>query len=199
VNVALAATGAAVATLSYWRVAADAAGRRRMPIGTLPPLLLGLVTATACAAALAGVPAAGVAGLAGAAVAGVIDARTGSIFDPLTAAILGTSVVLVTIAGSAIDGFSGAAAVGGALLLLHALSGGRGLGLGDVKLGATLGMALGLTSGITAIALAFIFGGGYGTWLLATGRARAGTPIRFGPFIAAGTFAALIAPFGFRA
>jgi len=79
---------------------------------------------------------------------------------------------------------------------LHAVSRGRGLGLGDVKLGTALGAALGLVSGLTAIALAFIFGGGYGVWLLATGRARAGSSIHFGPFIAAGAYVALLAPLG---
>jgi leader peptidase (prepilin peptidase)/N-methyltransferase len=199
VNAALAATGAAAASVAYWGIAAGAADRRCLRAGTLPPLLPALVGATAWAAALAGMPVSGIAAIAGTAVAAVVDARTGSIFDPLTAAMLCTSLALAAINGSAIDGIYGTAAVGGALLLLHALSGGRGLGLGDVKLGAALGMALGLTSGMTAIALAFIFGGGYGTWLLATKRARAGTRIRFGPFIAAGTFAALIVPLGYRA
>lgn len=197
-NAAIAAAGAAVATVSYWRIAAGAADRRCLRIGTLPPVVLALVAGTAWAAALAGTPAAGMAAISGASVAGVVDARTGSIFDPLTAAMLGTAFVLAAIAGSAVDGFSGAAGLGGALLLLRAMSGGHGLGLGDVKLGTALGMALGLAHGMSAIGLAFIFGGGYGVWLLATGRARAGAPIRFGPFIAAGTFAALLTPLGFR-
>jgi leader peptidase (prepilin peptidase)/N-methyltransferase len=68
-----------------------------------------------------------------------------------------------------------------------------------VKLSAVLGVALGFSSSLTAIALAFIFGGAYGTWLLATKRASLGTPIRFGPFIAAGTFVAILAPLGSRA
>jgi prepilin signal peptidase PulO-like enzyme (type II secretory pathway) len=59
-------------------------------------------------------------------------------------------------------------------------------------------MALGLSAGLAAIALAFVFGGGYGAWLLATKRARTGATIRFGPFIAAGTFVALIVPPGIR-
>jgi prepilin signal peptidase PulO-like enzyme (type II secretory pathway) len=92
-----------------------------------------------------------------------------------------------------VDGFHGSVAVGGSLLLLHALTGGRGLGLGDVKLGTALGMALGPSSGLLATALAFVFGGIYGGWLLATKRAAPGTPVRFGPFIAAGTLAAVLA------
>jgi leader peptidase (prepilin peptidase)/N-methyltransferase len=198
VNAAFAAGGTALATVLYWTIAADAAGRRRMTIGTLPPLLPAVVAATAYTAALSGMPAPAVAASAGAAVAGFVDARTGSIFDPLTAALFIASFALGAINGSAIDGLYGAAGVGAALFFLHAVSSGNGLGLGDVKLGTALGMALGLSNGLFAIALAFVFGGGYGAWLLATRRASAGTPIRFGPFIAAGTLVALLAPLGFH-
>jgi leader peptidase (prepilin peptidase)/N-methyltransferase len=199
VNAALAAAGATAATLAYWRIAVDAAGRRRLTLGTLPPVLPVLAGATAYALALTGAPETAVFAGAGAGVAAVADARTGSIFDPLTATMLGTSLVLAATAGAAIDAIYGAVAIGGTLLFLHAITGGRGLGLGDVKLGAAIGMSLGHTSGLTAIALAFVFGGVYGVWLLATKRARAGSAIRFGPFVAAGTFVALLAPLGFRA
>lgn len=190
------AAGAAAATVVYWTIAADGAGRRRMTIGTLPPVLPVFVAATAYAAASLDVPLPAIAAGAGAAVAGVVDARTGSIFDRLTAAMLIASLTLATVTGSLAGGVYGAASVGGALFLLHAASSGHGLGLGDVKLGTALGMALGVTTGLTAIGLAFVFGGGYGTWLLISRRAGPGTAIRFGPFIAAGTVAALFAPRG---
>ena len=135
---------------------------------------------------------------AGAGVAGVVDARTGTIFDPLTIALMLASFALGALNGSVTDGLCGAVALGGALFLLHAISCGRGLGLGDVKLGAALGMALGLSTGTIALALAFVFGGGYGAWLLASQHAHRRANW-FGPFIAAGTFAALLAPLGFRA
>ena len=197
-NAALAACGAVVATILYWTIAAEAAGRRRRTIGTLPLLLPVLVGATAYAATAMGVPLPAVAASAGAAVAGVVDARTGAIFDWLTASMFLASAALGAVNGSLANGLYGAAAVGGALFVLHAISSARGLGLGDVKLGAALGMALGISSGLIAIALAFVFGGSYGAWLLATKRARAGTAVRFAPFIAAGTFVALFVPLGFR-
>lgn len=190
--------GSIAATIVYWTIAADAAGRRHVTIGTLPPLLPVLAGASAYAATVAGLPVSAAAAGAGAVVAGVIDARTGAIFDPLTLAMLVTATVLGAFDGSLPGSVYGAAAVGGGLLVLHALSSGNGLGLGDVKLGAALGLALGISNGLTAIALAFIFGGSYGMWLLATKRARAGTSIRFGPFIAAGTFATLLTPAGWR-
>jgi leader peptidase (prepilin peptidase)/N-methyltransferase len=195
-NAAIFAAAAVLATILYWTIAADAAGRRGITVGTLPPLVPILAAATSYAAALGGLPSTAVAAGAGAAVAGVVDARTGSIFDPLTATMLLAAIALRAIDGPLLDGVYGAAAAGGGLFLLYAISSGRGLGLGDVKLGAALGMALGFSSGSAAIALAFVFGGAYGSWLLATKRAKAGTSIRFGPFIAAGTFAALLAPLG---
>ena len=195
-NAALAATATAGATVMYWMIADDAALRRRMTIGSLPPSLAALA---ACVAAIGGISAPAVAATAGVAVAGLVDARTGSIYDPLTAAMLLASLVLAAISGSLLNGCYGAVAVGAALLGLHAISSGRGIGLGDVKLGAALGMALGLAGGFTAIALAFVFGGAYGAWLLATRRAQRHASIRFGPFIAAGTFATLLLPPGYHA
>jgi leader peptidase (prepilin peptidase) / N-methyltransferase len=199
VNAALAATATAGATVMYWMIADDAATRRSMTIGSLPPLLPAAAAVTACVASIAGISAPAVVATAGVAVAGLVDARTGSIYDPLTASMLLASLVLAVVNGSAIDGCCGAAAVGAMLLALHAISKGRGMGLGDVKLGVALGMALGVASGLTAIALAFVFGGSYGAWLLATRRAQRNTSIRFGPFIAAGTFATLLVPLGYHA
>jgi leader peptidase (prepilin peptidase)/N-methyltransferase len=193
VNAALAAAGAAAATILYWTIAADAAGRRDTTIGTLPLPIPALVGAAAFAGAWAGLPPAAIGAFAGATVAGVVDARTGFIFDPLTRAMLLVSLLLSALDSALLNGLYGGAAVGGSLLLLHALSGGRGFGLGDVKLGAALGVALGLSSGLLATALAFIFGGVYGGWMLATKRATPRTPVRFGPFIAAGAFAAVLA------
>jgi prepilin signal peptidase PulO-like enzyme (type II secretory pathway) len=198
-NAALAATATAGATVMYWMIADDAAARRSMTIGSLPPLLPVATAITACVAAIAGISAPAVAASAGVAVAGLVDARTGSIYDPLTASMLLASLVLAVVNGSVLDACCGAAAVGAALLALHAISKRRGIGLGDVKLGAALGMALGLSGGLTAIALAFVFGGAYGVWLLATRRAQRGASIRFGPFIAAGTFATLLVPLGYHA
>jgi prepilin signal peptidase PulO-like enzyme (type II secretory pathway) len=192
-NVILAAGGGALPAGALWGIAADAASRRRLTIGTLPLALPLLAAGAAAIAAVAGAHAAAVAACAGVAVAGWIDARTGSIFDPLTGSMMAASLAMCFIEGVACDGVLGAAAVGTALFLLHAVTKGRGLGFGDVKLGTALGMALGVSGGLTAIGLAFIFGGAYGTWLLISKRATAQSTIRFAPFIAAGTVAAIAA------
>jgi leader peptidase (prepilin peptidase) / N-methyltransferase len=196
VNALIAASGAATATALFWTIAADAAGRRRLCIGTLPPAIPLIAGATAGVAGSLTTSAGVIVASAGAAVAGMVDARTGSIFNPLTVTLFVSAIALAALDGRLLDGLGGCASVAGGLLFLHALSGGRGMGLGDVKLGAGLGAALGISAGITAIALAFIFGGVYSGWLLATKRATAGSSIRFGPFMAAGTYAALLAPLG---
>ncbi|HEY0384250.1 MAG TPA: prepilin peptidase [Candidatus Elarobacter sp.] len=134
--------------------------------------------------------------LSGTLVAAVVDARTGLIPDALTRttafAALGCAVAneLAPVA------FGGAYAVGGTLLALHLLTRGRGLGLGDVKLGTAIGAGLGPAGGLVALGAAFVLGGTYASWLLLTQRARRGDAIRFGPFLAAGTLAAALLPSG---
>jgi leader peptidase (prepilin peptidase)/N-methyltransferase len=92
----------------------------------------------------------------------------------------------------------GAASTGGALLALHYLTGRRGIGLGDVKLATAIGAGAGAGVAAVAVAAAFVLGGAYGVWLLATRRAAHGTAVRFGPFLAAGTSLALLFPAGIR-
>ncbi len=131
---------------------------------------------------------------AGAFVAGTIDARTGLIPDTLSRGTALVALALAACSGLSLSAFGGAAAVGGVLLLLHLLTSGRGLGLGDVKLGIAIGAGLGVPLGVFALGAAFIAGGAYGIWLLATQRAQRGDAVRFGPFLAAGTLAAVVVP-----
>jgi leader peptidase (prepilin peptidase) / N-methyltransferase len=192
---ALSAAGAAAATLGYWSIARDAARRRAIPIGSLPPALLALAALSAAIAAMRGNGnAAAIVALAGACVAGLIDARTGLIFNPLPAAIFAAAAVGSIVDRAPIGAAVGGLSTGGALLTIYALTRGRGLGLGDVKLAAALGAGLGCPAGLVAFGCAFVFGALYGTWLLATGRAARNQQVRFGPFIAAGTLVAVVAP-----
>ncbi|MEA2690414.1 MAG: leader peptidase (prepilin peptidase) / N-methyltransferase [Candidatus Eremiobacteraeota bacterium] len=134
--------------------------------------------------------------LAGTLVAAVVDARTGYIPDSLTRATAFAALGLALVCGAAVHACAGAFAVGGTLLALHLLTRGRGLGLGDVKLGTAIGAGFGPSAGIIALGAAFVAGGAYASWLLATGRAQRNDAIPFGPFLAAGTLAALIVPAG---
>ncbi|HEY0393371.1 MAG TPA: prepilin peptidase [Candidatus Elarobacter sp.] len=134
------------------------------------------------------------AALAGSLAAAVADHRTGLIPDRITRAAALGALALAAASGSAMSACAGAYAVGGALLGLHLLTRGRGLGLGDVKLGVALGTGLGVHAGMLALGIAFVLGGAYAAALLATNRARRGDAIAFGPFLAAGAFAGALLP-----
>ena len=132
--------------------------------------------------------------LSGTVVAAVVDLRTGLIPDVVTRA-----TALVALGCAVANGIiplacGGAYAVGGSLLVLHLLTRGRGLGLGDVKLGTAIGAGFGPAAGLVALGTAFVLGGAFASWLLLTGRARRGDAIRFGPFLAAGTLTAACFP-----
>lgn len=125
--------------------------------------------------------------LAGTIVAAVVDARTGFIPNSVTRMTAVSALIVAMTYGAAVQACCGAYAVGGFLLALHLLTRGRGLGLGDVKLGVAIGTGYGAPLGLVALGAAFIAGGIYAAWLLATRRARRKDAIRFGPFLAVGT------------
>jgi leader peptidase (prepilin peptidase) / N-methyltransferase len=134
------------------------------------------------------------AALAGTLVAAVVDARTGLIPDALTRTTALAALGCAVANGSVPLACGGAYTVGGALLALHLLTRGRGLGLGDVKLGTAIGVGLGPGAGLVALGGAFVLGGAYASWLLLARRARRGDAVRFGPFLAAGTLVAALMP-----
>ncbi|HTW83424.1 MAG TPA: A24 family peptidase [Candidatus Sulfotelmatobacter sp.] len=130
--------------------------------------------------------------IAGTLIAAAIDLRTGLIPDPIS----GTTA-LVALAAAALNGtlptaLAGSVAAGGALWLLHAATGGRGLGLGDVKLGAAIGAALGPAAAFVALGAAFTFGALAGIALLLARRATRRSALPFAPFLALGTLAGAV-------
>jgi Flp pilus assembly protein protease CpaA len=129
--------------------------------------------------------------VAGAACAGLHDARTGRIPNALTLAVAVVGFALALVGGDIATAACGAAAAGGALGALFVLTAGRGLGLGDVKLAVGLGAGLGPASALAALAAAFIAGGAIAVVLVAVHRAKPGDTLRFGPFLAFGTLAAV--------
>ncbi len=86
---------------------------------------------------------------------------------------------------------AGLAAAGGIMLLLFLLSRG-GMGFGDVKLAAVLGLWLGAEKALLCLLLAFVGGGITGILLLLTGRCRRREAIAFGPFLCLGGAAAML-------
>ncbi|MGV8858003.1 prepilin peptidase [Rhodoglobus sp.] len=92
--------------------------------------------------------------------------------------------------GALLGALAGAAALF-VFYFIVALISPRGMGMGDVKLSAVLGLYLGwLGWGVLAVGAfaAFLFGGVFAVVLLLIGRARRRTAIPFGPWMIAGAW-----------
>lgn len=110
----------------------------------------------------------------------------------LAGAIVGVAIAAVADTGSLPERAIAAAAAGG-LLFAVALAYPRGMGLGDVKLAAVMGLYLGRSVG-PALLIGFAAGALYGLALIALrGAAARKQAVPFGPFLALGGVAALLA------
>jgi leader peptidase (prepilin peptidase)/N-methyltransferase len=110
----------------------------------------------------------------------------------LVAAIAGAAIVAATDPGSLPERAVAAAAAGG-LLLAAALAYPRGMGLGDVKLAATMGLFLGREVA-PALLVALLAGSLVGLAMIARhGAAARKRAIPFGPFLALGGVVGLLA------
>lgn len=78
------------------------------------------------------------------------------------------------------------------LLIIHLVTGGRGMGLGDVKFVLFGGLLLGWPAVITWIFLSFLIGGVTGLFLIILKKASFGKHIPFGPFLIIGLIITLI-------
>lgn len=185
--------GVALATWVAARTAAEVAG---LDAGTTPRLPIAIVSAIATWAVHDRHDSAGpllAATIVGVTMCAIGDKRTGYLFDR---AIIVLSAVLIALA--AIGGNLGSALIAGTIVasplaFLYAITGGRGLGLGDIKLAFPIGLGLGALAGLGALGAAFVAGGAVGVVLLARGYARTST-IRFGPFLAFGTATSALLP-----
>jgi leader peptidase (prepilin peptidase)/N-methyltransferase len=186
-------TGAA--TVVAWIVVRHAARARGIALGGWPVLSLACAAAVGAVARLHGdLTLATTIVLAAVSVAAVTDHRCGAIFDRLTFALVAAGLIVHTLDGACAAALTGGVTAGGILAALYALTRGRGIGLGDVKLAAGIGAGVGSSVALASLAAAFVAGGAYAMWLLASGHAKRGAHIRFGPFLAAGTYAAVLAP-----
>jgi leader peptidase (prepilin peptidase)/N-methyltransferase len=99
---------------------------------------------------------------------------------------------LAALAGAAIGG----AALFALYLLLALVSAGRGMGMGDVKLAAVLGLYLGFLGWgnlLVGAFAAFLFGGLFGLALMLARRAGRKTAIPFGPWMILGAWVGVFA------
>src|SRR3989338_2999788 len=69
---------------------------------------------------------------------------------------------------------------------------GRGMGGGDVKLGAFIGLSLGFPNSLVALMLAFLTGAIVSIFLILFKRKRFGQTIPFGPFLVLGSYISLL-------
>lgn len=118
----------------------------------------------------------------------LIDWRTFTIPNGLNLAILVLGIVrVVTDPAHWLRYLIGMVSVGGLFLLLHVLTGGRGLGMGDVKLMGAAGLLLGWMN----ILLAMILGSVSGAVIHSVRmRKGAGNKLAFGPYLAFGIWVA---------
>lgn len=104
-----------------------------------------------------------------------------------------TALVLARIS-SPTDAFWGGLLGAGLLLGLWAITRGRGLGFGDVKLMLPLGMLFGPAGTLVLLFLAFTVGGAVAVYLLLTKRATLKTAVPFGPYLLAAAAVLLVFP-----
>jgi leader peptidase (prepilin peptidase)/N-methyltransferase len=111
----------------------------------------------------------------------------------LVGAVVAPGLVLLTAPDELFEHLIAAAAAGG-FFLLAALAYPRGMGMGDVKLAAVLGLFLGRSVG-PAVFIALVSGTLVGAVVIARKGAREGrkTAVPFGPFLAFGAVCALFA------
>jgi len=132
----------------------------------------------------------------------VIDLDHKRLPDPLTFLMYPVAVIGLGVDGVVTGQWPIVPALAGAGIWLLAiggiwfLSGGRGMGMGDVKLAPALGLILGwvgLGSSVVGLLVAWLIGGVVAVGLLLARRARSGTAIPFGPFLITGFAIGLLA------
>lgn len=87
---------------------------------------------------------------------------------------------------------AGAGLIGGFFLVQYAVSRGRWIGAGDIRMGLLMGFALGMARGLVGLFVAYLLGALFASYLLITKKADGKTPIPFGTFLSAATVISLL-------
>jgi len=93
-----------------------------------------------------------------------------------------------------LDAVEGSAIAGGAFSFIYLATRGRGMGLGDVKLAAALGLALQVSSAVALVAASFIAGAAIALPVLVAGSRGRRDALPFGPFLVIAGLALVFAP-----
>lgn len=124
-----------------------------------------------------------------------IDSKTMMLPDGFIILLGVFAILYVALAGSTIESaIFGMLAGAMPIYMLWAITGGRGIGFGDVKLMIALGMLLGAQGAISLLFFAFFIGGIVGIFLLGSKKATAKTAIPFGPFLAGSALLLMVFP-----
>ncbi len=108
-------------------------------------------------------------------------------------AIVAALVVGAFMPGASLsDALLGGLLAGGILLLPALLTGGVGMGMGDVKLALFVGLALGFQLVPIALLIMALGGGVVASVLMLSGRRKRGEPIPYAPFISVGALVTLL-------
>jgi leader peptidase (prepilin peptidase)/N-methyltransferase len=122
---------------------------------------------------------------------GTTDVRSGVCFDTVQ---IFAALALLLNRYARLGDAAGGLLVGIAMFgVPYILTRGKGVGLGDLKFAATVGLGLGVSGEMQAVYSAFVSGGAAAVCILLSGRAHRKTPIAFAPFLGFGTVCALIA------
>ncbi len=116
----------------------------------------------------------------------------GAVVAGLGVWLLGQGSVVSTSAHWFAYGLSGALVGAGILGAIVLGTRGRGMGIGDIKLAAVLGLSLGGPLTLLALFTGFVSGALVGLGLLARGRASMKTAVPFGPFLVFGWLVAVL-------
>ncbi len=125
----------------------------------------------------------------------VIDLKYGIIPDELVIAVCIISFMLTGITSGTTEIFihTGVGILYGLLFfILFLITGGKGMGFGDVKLAFAIGLLLGFPRVLISFYLSFLTGAVVGSILILIKRAKFGKPIPFGPYLVFGLMVALL-------
>lgn len=121
----------------------------------------------------------------------LIDFRHHIIPDGLQIVLFGCVLFYLVVSGGfQVKLFGEALVVALPILLLYLVTGGRGMGYGDIKLQVTLGLWLGLAQGFLGLYISFITGAVYGIILILRKSANKKSHVAFGPFLLLGAWIA---------
>jgi leader peptidase (prepilin peptidase)/N-methyltransferase len=96
--------------------------------------------------------------------------------------------------GRAVAGLENAAIAGGVFAVIYYATRGRGMGMGDVKLAAALGLAMPPGSGIALVAVSFVVGAMIAIPVLLAGSRGRRDALPFGPFLVVAAYLLVFAP-----